>query len=125
MPRKPKRPCSYPGCPELTNGRFCPAHEKQEAQRYEKYQRDPVTRKRYGRTWKRIRDRYIAAHPLCEECRKTGKLIPAEEVHHIVPLSAGGTNDENNLMSLCTSCHSEITAREGGRWNREGRSKSL
>jgi hypothetical protein len=28
-------------------------------------------------------------------------------------------------MSLCSSCHSEITAREGGRWNRKGRSKSL
>jgi hypothetical protein len=24
-------------------------------------------------------------------------------------------------MSLCTSCHSEITAREGGRWKRLGR----
>jgi hypothetical protein len=23
-------------------------------------------------------------------------------------------------MSLCTSCHSEITAREGGRWKRPG-----
>ena len=22
MPTKPKRPCSYPGCPLLTNGRF-------------------------------------------------------------------------------------------------------
>lgn len=118
MPRKPKRPCSYPGCPELTDSRFCPAHEKQEAQRYEKYQRDPATRKRYGRTWKRIRDCYIAAHPLCEECSKANRLMPAEEVHHIVPLSKGGTHAERNLMSLCTSCHSEITAREGDRWQR-------
>ena len=23
MPRKPKRPCSHPGCPELVDGRFC------------------------------------------------------------------------------------------------------
>ena len=23
MPRKPKRPCSHPGCPNLTDGRFC------------------------------------------------------------------------------------------------------
>ncbi|HOE18067.1 MAG TPA: HNH endonuclease [Syntrophorhabdaceae bacterium] len=43
-------------------------------------------------------------------------MTPAEEVHHIIPLSKGGTHDESNLMSLCTSCHSEITAREGGRW---------
>ena len=118
MPRKPKRPCSHPGCPALTDGRFCSAHDKQEAQRYEKYQRDPATRKRYGRTWKRIRDKYIAAHPLCEQCSKDKTMTPAEEVHHIIPLSRGGTHAEHNLMSLCSSCHSEITAREGGRWQR-------
>ena len=39
MPRKPKRPCSYPGCPRLTDGRFCEEHQKLENQRYEKYGR--------------------------------------------------------------------------------------
>ena len=42
MPRKPKRPCSFPGCPKLTDGRFCEEHEKQENRRYEKYDRDPA-----------------------------------------------------------------------------------
>ena len=116
MPRKPKRPCSYPGCPKLTNGRFCEEHAKLEAKRYEKYDRDPAVKKRYGRAWKRIRDTYIAAHPFCEQCKKNGTMTLAEEVHHIKPLSRGGTNQEDNLMSLCTSCHSEITALEGGRW---------
>ena len=37
MPRKPKRPCSYPGCPRLTDGRYCEEHAKLEAKRYEKY----------------------------------------------------------------------------------------
>ena len=60
MPRKPKRPCSYPGCPNLTDGRFCPEHEKMEAKRYERYDRDPNTKRRYGRAWKRIRDSYAA-----------------------------------------------------------------
>lgn len=118
MPRKPKRPCSYPGCPELTDGRFCEEHAKQETKRYEKYDRDTAVKKRYGRAWKRIRDRYINARSLCEQCKKNGKLTPAEEVHHIKPLSHGGTNDEDNLMSLCKSCHSKITAREGGRWRK-------
>lgn len=40
MPKRPKRPCSYPGCPNLTDKRFCPEHEKLEAQRYERYDRD-------------------------------------------------------------------------------------
>lgn len=118
MPYRPKRPCSHPGCPKLTNGRFCEEHAKQEEKRYEKYDRDPTMKKRYGRTWKRIRDRYIAVHPLCEQCQKIGQVTPSTEVHHIKPLSQGGSNDFSNLMALCTSCHSEITAREGGRWKR-------
>jgi len=117
MPRKPKRPCSYPGCPELTDGMFCNEHAKQEALRYERYDRDPAVKKRYGRTWKRMRDRYIKAHPLCERCAKDKKVTAAEEVHHIKPLSHGGTNDEDNLMSLCKSCHSLITAETGDRWH--------
>ena len=120
MPMKPKRPCSYPSCPKLTTGQFCEEHQKLTDKQYEKYQRDPVAKKRYGRSWKRTRDRYIAAHPLCEKCASHGRVTPTQEVHHIQPLSQGGSNTESNLMSLCTSCHSEITAREGGRWKRPG-----
>lgn len=116
MPYKPKRPCSHPGCPELVDGRFCEAHAKQEARRYDKYDRDPESRKRYGRRWRKIRDRYIAAHPLCEQCEKQDLVTLAEEVHHILSLSKGGTHAEDNLMSVCKSCHSRITAIEGGRW---------
>lgn len=63
-----------------------------------------------------VSDRYIAAHPLCEECKRQEKLTPAAEVHHILPLSRGGTHDRSNLMALCTPCHSAITARDGDRW---------
>ena len=118
MPLKPKRPCSHPGCPELTDGRFCEEHAKQEAKRYELYQRDPATHKLYGQTWRKVRDRYRAAHPLCERCLERGWMTPTQEVHHVKPLAQGGTNDDDNLTALCTSCHSEITAREGGRWGR-------
>lgn len=118
MPRKPKRPCSHPNCPNLTEGRFCMEHERQENKRYEKYGRDPAVRRRYGRAWKRIRDSYISQHPLCEECERDGRLTKAEEVHHILPLSRGGTHDRSNLMALCKSCHSAITARDGDRWSR-------
>lgn len=112
MPYKPKKPCARPGCPNLTDARFCPAHAEQDARDYEKYRRDPDTRRRYGRAWKRIRDRYIAAHPLCEQCGAAGRITPAQEVHHIVPLSGGGTHAEDNLMALCSSCHSGITLGE-------------
>jgi len=117
MPRKPKRPCSHPGCPELTEGRFCDKHQKAEAQRYEKYDRDPAIRRRYGRAWKRIRDSFVKQHPLCELCEAEGKLTPTQEVHHKIPLSQGGTHDRNNLIALCKSCHSRIHAQHGDRWH--------
>ena len=85
---------------------------------YEKYERDPAVRKRYGRAWSKIRDSYLASHPLCEQCAKDRTITVAEEVHHILPLSKGGSHDFHNLMSLCVSCHSRVTAKEGGRWGR-------
>lgn len=42
-------------------------------------------------------------------CKREGHYTDATEVHHIKPLSEGGTNDLNNLMPLCKSCHSRIT----------------
>lgn len=117
-PIRPKRPCSYPSCPELTLGRYCDIHQKEMVAKYNKYERDPDTNKRYGKEWRKIRTCYIAAHPICEECKDAGKLTPAQEVHHIIPITKGGTHADENLQSLCTSCHSRITANDGGRWGR-------
>ncbi len=64
MPYKPKRPCSYPGCPRLTSGRYCEEHQKIITAHYNKHQRDPASKRRYGRAWKRIRDRYIVSPPI-------------------------------------------------------------
>ena len=120
MPRKPKRPCSYHGCPKLTDGRFCEEHAKAEAQRYEKYQRDPMARKRYGSAWRVIRARYAAEHPFCEMCLAEGRYTPTEHIHHIKPLTQGGTHDESNLKALCHSCHSRVHAADiGDRWSRK------
>ena len=81
------------------------------------YDRDPAVRKRYGRAWKRIRDSYAAAHPLCERCKAEGKLTPTEEIHHKLPLSQGGTHARENLIALCKSCHAKIHAESGDRWH--------
>lgn len=116
MPKRPKTPCRYPGCPELTYGRYCEKHKQETDKHYRKYERDPEINKRYGSAWKKIRARYVASHPLCEQCEKEGRLTPAEEVHHIIPLSGGGTHDEENLMALCKACHSRISAKSGDRW---------
>lgn len=117
VPSKPKRPCSHPGCPRLTNGRFCEEHAKAEAKRYEQYDRDPETRRRYGRVWKRIRDAYVQQHPVCELCQQDGRLVPTEEVHHKTPLAEGGTHARENLIALCKACHAKIHAERGDRWH--------
>lgn len=41
VPKSPKKPCAYPGCPRLTDRRFCPEHEKLDRDRYNKYERSP------------------------------------------------------------------------------------
>lgn len=109
MPYKPKRPCSYPGCGRLTDGRFCDEHRQIAEHHYNHYLRDPDTNKRYGRVWKKIRAQFLLQHPLCIQCEKEGRLTPAREVHHILPLADGGTNEQGNLLALCKSCHSKIT----------------
>jgi len=112
---KPKRPCAYPGCPNLSDQQYCEEHRTQAQQQYDKYERAPDVHKKYGRCWKRIRDRYAHQHPLCERCLLDGKYVAVEEVHHILPVSKGGTHDENNLMSLCQSCHTKIHRELGDR----------
>ena len=117
MPTKPKHPCAYPGCPALTDRRYCEEHEKLTNQQYEKYGRNPATRRRYGRAWQRIRNAYAKEHPLCEQCLAEGKVVPMEQVHHKLPLAEGGTHERSNLVSLCTSCHARIHAERGDRWH--------
>lgn len=119
MPRKPKKPCAHPGCPNLTEGRYCEEHAKEAAKHYERYQRNPATRKRYGRVWSRIRASYAKEHPFCELCFEKGIIVPVQEVHHKLPLAEGGSHDRGNLMSLCKSCHAKLHAERGDRWNKD------
>lgn len=70
----------------------------------------------YDSTWRAVRARFLKNNPLCEQCGE-----PATEVHHITPLSHGGTHDVGNLVALCKRCHSSITAQYGGGWgNKRG-----
>lgn len=33
---------------------------------------------------------------------------PAEEIHHLVPLSKGGTTTMSNLVCVCRACHNRL-----------------
>lgn len=120
MPYKPKRPCSYPGCPKLTEGMYCEEHKKLTDQQYNLYQRDKKAQSFYrSDEWKAVKKRHLALEPLCRECSKEGKLVRATMVDHIVPIKEGGAPlADTNLQSLCWSCHSRKSAQEGSRWGK-------
>ena len=40
----------------------------------------------------------------CDLCQSTKNLV----IDHIIPLSQGGTNEMNNLRTLCTSCNAKV-----------------
>lgn len=63
----------------------------------------------YGESWAvtaaliRKRDDYT-----CQICgKKFPPFSPLLHVHHKIPLSQGGTNDSNNLITLCIDCHKD------------------
>ncbi len=61
---------------------------------------------------------FLSKHPLCQQCEKLGKLTPATETHHIKPIAEGGSDEDDNLMALCKSCHSRFTIGETlGKWS--------
>lgn len=61
----------------------------------------------YDATWQKLRLMILRGEPLCRRCGEA-----ASQVDHIVPLRKGGTNAQENLQSLCHSCHSRKTITE-------------
>ncbi|WP_407873221.1 HNH endonuclease signature motif containing protein [Paenibacillus melissococcoides] len=114
MPPKPKRPCSKPGCPELTTERYCEKHKAAASQAMP----SRSYAKLYGRRWRKYREQYLALHPLCvcDECK--GKEVPlaADVVDHIKP-HKGNYNlfwDPENHQPMNKRCHDRKTAKEDG-----------
>lgn len=68
----------------------------------------------YDSRWERIRAAHLREEPYCRICGDVGS-----NVDHIIPRARGGTNDPQNLQTLCASCHSAKTAEhDGGFGNR-------
>lgn len=95
-------PCPVPGCPNLD----CQVHRKRGGYLDE---RASAAKRGYDRRWRKLRLMYLRAHPICEEPECGAASF---DVHHIIPLSEGGTNAWENLQALCHSCHSKKTAEE-------------
>ena len=57
-----------------------------------------------GAEWERLRQQVKDRDDhRCQYCGGAGRL----EVHHVIELERGGTNDLDNLSALCRTCHIE------------------
>ena len=106
MPTKPPKPCRHPRCPNLTHGSYCDVHAPA-------HRRDGAHKRGYDSKWQRRRKLYLAAHPLCVECQRHGKLTAAMVVDHILPHRSDERLmwDESNWQALCKACHDKKTGK--------------
>jgi 5-methylcytosine-specific restriction protein A len=131
MPARPKRPCSFPGCPNFVTSGYCEQHQQRRKYCAEtgckeivsagKYcsnhgpkakhdeRRGSSSKRGYNKTWEKVRKNYLARFPLCERCKEQGRITSAVLVHHIKPIRQGGERlNPDNLQALCVSCHALI-----------------
>ena len=74
--------------------------------------RGTAAQRGYGARWQRIRLMHLRSNPLCMDPYGVheGRPVPATDVDHILPRREGGSDSDDNLQSLCHSCHSKKTA---------------
>lgn len=64
-----------------------------------------MTERLSGRAWQRIREQVIQRDGcVCYLCNKITRPSMIE-VDHVIPLSAGGSNDLDNLRTACRRCN--------------------
>jgi 5-methylcytosine-specific restriction protein A len=111
-----KRPCLYPGCPEVVDGGgYCPHHKKTYKRDINKqYDKQYRSNNYSSSTWEKVRNMKLKRNPLCELCMTYDRVIPARIVHHITPIKQGGSLlDLTNLMSVCRRCHDVLHSKKG------------
>jgi len=88
------------------------------------YRKNTIDKYYLSKEWKSIRAEFIRyvsmvdgwplPHKYCFECfRKTGTRKPMYAVDHIIPRRLGGSDEFNNLQSLCRFHHQSKSAVEG------------
>lgn len=71
----------------------------------------------YGAHWRKVRALVLARdRGLCVPCDEQGRTTAAVAVDHILNRAQGGTDDLDNLQSICDECHLEKTL-----WEARGR----
>lgn len=114
--------CPTLGCVNiLENGqRLCNDCKALPTKTYKTYDdtRLSSSRRGYDANWRKIRDTHLRENPFCIICGKA-----ASHIDHIIPRASGGTDDWDNLQSLCHSHHSRKTAQFDGGFGNNKKSK--
>jgi 5-methylcytosine-specific restriction endonuclease McrA len=65
--------------------------------------------------WRKTRRHQLMVQPLCEQCRREGRITVATEVDHVRPHGGDWVEFRTGaLQSLCRDCHQVKTQRERG-----------
>ena len=84
--------------------RYCDEHLA-EHRRKQDAQRGTAAQRGYDAQWRVMRDKFLADHPACGICG-----AHATVAHHLRRRREGGTDDADNLQSLCNVCHARLHA---------------
>jgi 5-methylcytosine-specific restriction protein A len=100
---KRTKPCSFPGCPLLTEKKYCILHKHLETDN-----RPNSNSRGYDRKWRLFSVEYLKVHKFCVKC---GAL--SCHVHH----EGGFKNeqekyDRKRLRALCHRCHNIVTKQD-------------
>lgn len=121
MPYKSFKTCLHPGCPELVQSGYCDKHKK-DTKNYDS-NRGTAAQRGYDSRWRKYRINFLNKNPLCVECLKEGRYVPATVVDHIKAHKGNKKLfwDPMNHQALCKQCHDKKTVREDGGFGNRGR----
>jgi len=112
---KSLKPCKQPGCAALVTTGYCSEHEQPDAtespfKRLDRKKTAEEINFYRSRPWTRTSKLFRKSNPLCAECKRAGRVVAAEMVHHVIEVPRLIKEGKNPLSwryleSLCNRCH--------------------
>lgn len=105
MPSKPKKPCAFPGCPNLTFDAYCEEHAALRQKQYDKCNRAQNHDKKYGTNWRRSkRFKFLKESEAAEEPNKWFKVkdvLKFDDEYSIFSFASKKYEDELAGKNIC------------------------